>query len=237
MIATTEHINSEPIRVRALLMHRNIHAAGRLDLVQSITLNSDVTRNTTTFAPFAGGNVICAIWGSRSLHDLCRSQGASGAVFENTARAHPLPKAVLAVCSLHSESNGEWRLAASLDDNTLRVFGVACHSERIAAASAASRQMDTKHSRGIPGGSVILQSLESIKPYDSYYIEFYMAQQNGLLAAPKLIYSQDTGIYLIGLMPPALTFPNFRLVAFEWKKNDRGIGVYPVAINKEVNRD
>ncbi|MCP6726102.1 hypothetical protein NL526_29000, partial [Klebsiella pneumoniae] len=51
-----------------------------------------------------------------------RSSDTSATPFASTARTYRLPEKILAMCSL--QSNGECRLAASFEDDTVRVFRV-----------------------------------------------------------------------------------------------------------------
>ena len=118
LVVTTEQLSG---KWRALFVRRN--SAGKLQVVQSVVIDETQLIDRVTFARWPEGNLFCAIYKSSSLHEFSREPCASRISFEVTARIHPLSNNVRFICGL--QSNGVCRLAASFDDNSIRVFRVA----------------------------------------------------------------------------------------------------------------
>ena len=227
LFATAEQTYSpdSPAKVRVLLLRRN--ALASLHVVQSVALN-ETENNRTTFAQWPGGNVFCAIWGSSSLHELCRSQGASQTPFDSTPRVHRLPAQVIAICEL--QSNGECRLAASFFDDTLRVFRVAgatlCELQRVPQPNA--NYWTPRTLLALPGGSLIVKTYFKDAPNTKtrYGFDCCAAQQNGSLAPVKRLHATDMNFNLIGLLPATDDCNTLRIAAFDYTNS--ALNIYPL---------
>ena len=226
LIATAEQSPPfTPAKVRVLLLRRN--AAASLQVVQRASLN-EIENGWTSFAHWPEGNLFCAVFGSSSLHKLCRSQGASETPFDNTPRVHRLPAKVTTICGL--QSNGECRLAASFSDNTLRVFHVACATlcelQRVPQPDANFWVPRTL--LALPGGSLILGSefREACNIKTRYGIECCAAQQNDSLVTAKRLHVTDNNFNLIGLIPATNDYSTLRIAAFDYTKG--AVDIYPL---------
>lgn len=93
----------------------------RLVSVQRIVLSEKSTKISETYANFKE-NLLCAIWGFGSVYEFLAAKGSSEFPYIVPPRAHSMPAKVYAIYSL--EVNGEWRLAASLHDSTVALFGM-----------------------------------------------------------------------------------------------------------------
>ena len=227
LFATVEQTYSPDThaKFRVLLLRRN--ALASLHVVQSVALN-ETEIGWTSFAQWPGGNACCAIWDSCSLHEFCRSQGASQTPFDSTPRVHRLPAKVGAICRL--QSNGECRLAASFRDNTLRVFRVAgatlCELQRVPQPNANYWTPSTL--LALPGGSLIFSSVFEDAPNTKKRFDFECcaAQQNGSLAPAKRLHATDMGFNLIGLLPATDDCNTLRIAAFDY--TNRALNIYPL---------
>ena len=200
LIATAEIIPGIPAKIRLLLLRRD--AAATLHVAQSADLN-ETENGWASFAQWYGGNLFCAVLGSSSLHELCRSQGASQTPFDNTPRVHILPEEVIAICGL--QSNGECRLAASFYDKTFRVFRVSgatlCELQIVPRPD--SNFWKPRTLLALPGGSLILGSSfrdASNSQTLKYGIECCAAQPDGFLASSKRLHAPFIDFALIGLL-------------------------------------
>ena len=122
LIVTTE-LTASPVATRVNVLRQN--ASEQLALVQTVNLQES-TDNWSSFATGPEGSVFCAIIGSSAVHEMCRKPGvanASGGPFGAAAKAHYLYTAIRCICGF--ECDGEHRIAASFDDNCVRVFRVA----------------------------------------------------------------------------------------------------------------
>lgn len=138
-IVTTEQTISAPVPTICVnVLRRN--ALGQLAIVQEMKLHESSTNPWTTFASGPNGNVFCAIWGSNSVHQMCRARApgvaAVAAPFaEVSTRAHRLSATVYYIGGL--ECDGEQRLVGSFADKSVRVFreasGELCEVQRVAA--------------------------------------------------------------------------------------------------------
>ena len=222
LVATTEHTSGPPSKVQALFLRRI--ETGKLEAVQTILLHED-NRNATTFARWPAGNMLCAGWGSTTLHELCRSRKGSQLPFEDKPREHRLPANVRVICGL--QSNGECRFAGTFDDDTLRVFRI------VGGTLSELQRVPPPHSRwspwslvALPGGSLIVRS-GFVHPEMSlmYCIECCAVQPDGSLAAPKRLLAQKLGISVWGLLMPTETSSNHRIVVFN---ETRELCLYPI---------
>ena len=213
LIATAEHTHGTPAKLRVLLLRR--HAAESMRVVQSFDLSSTI-KKFTSFAHWPGWNLFCAVLGSNSLHELCRSQGAS--TFDTIPRVHLLPEEVITICGL--QTYGECRLAVSFGDKTLRVFRVAgatlCELQRLPRPDATF--WEPRELLALPGGSLILRSrladaANSETVIDA--IECCAAQQDGSLARSNRLHVPDIELFLIGLLPTTDVWPTLCIAAFE----------------------
>lgn len=223
LIVTTEHRSGPPTKVQTLFLRRN--DSGKLELVQSVVLRED-NRNATTYARWPAGNVVCAGWGSSILHELCRTPKDSKLLFEEKPREHRLPANVRVICGL--QTNGEYRFAASFDDDSLRVFrivgGVLSELQRIPPPHHV--KWSPWSLAALPGGSLIVRS-GFVHPELSlmYCIECCAVQPNGSLAVPKRLLAQKLGISVWGLLAPTKFTNAYRIVVFN---ESRELSLYPL---------
>ena len=120
LIVTTEQTASPlAIRLNCRLNCLRRNASEQLALVQTVTLQESKS-NWSSFATGPNGSVFCAIFGSSAVHEIYRTPGAAGAPFRAAAKAHRLPTAICYICGF--ECDGDHRVAASFDDNSVRIF-------------------------------------------------------------------------------------------------------------------
>ena len=112
-ILTTEQSFS-PVLIRANVLRRK-NESEQLAILQAVSLQESKT-DWTSFATGPNGSVFCAINGSSSVHEICRTPGAAGAPFKTPKKTHRLPDVIRYICGFQCDGNR--RLAASLDDYT-----------------------------------------------------------------------------------------------------------------------
>ena len=149
---------------------------------------------------------------------LARRVPRANSPFEVTARKHSLSNKVRFICGL--QSNGECRLSASFDDNSIRVF-------RVAAAGGALTELQRItpfqpqatwqpfELVALPGGSLVVCSCFT-DPTDSKKksgIECCATKSDGTLSSPKRLFSQELMFVLWALLPPSEAFPTYRRIA------------------------
>ena len=172
--------------------------------------------------------MFCAIRGSSSMLELCRSQGASQTPFDSTPRVHRLPAEVISICGL--QSNGECRLAASFLGGTLRVFRVAgptlCELQRVPQPNA--NYWAPYSLLALPGGSLIVGSSFRDAPNTKTRngFECSVAQQNWSLAPAKRLHAMDMNFDLISLLPATDDCSTLRIAAFDY--TNRALNFYPL---------
>ena len=146
-------------KCRALFVRRN--SAAKLQIVQSVVIDEtiDIDNDFVTFARWPEGNLFCAKANSSILHEFSRALSASRSPFEDNPRKHPLSNTIRCICGL--QSNGVCRIAASFNDDSIRVF-------RVAAAGGALTELQritppqpqtTWHPLqlfALPGGSLVV---------------------------------------------------------------------------------
>lgn len=99
-----------------------------LVVVQRIELPEKSVSPETSFAALPNGNLACAVWQHRSLYELIRTPATSPQEnqnnlrepFESAVGVRTLPEKALSICE--STVGGEWRLAASFTDSSVRLF-------------------------------------------------------------------------------------------------------------------
>lgn len=232
LVVTTEHTEGPPARVRLLFLRSNANVAGgKLELVQSVDLHENRS-DRVTFARWPSGNLFCAVLGSDTLHEFCRTQSqsqdtsAAQSPYEDTPREHRLPANVRYMCGL--QSNGECRFAVSFDDNTLRVFRIAggtlLELQRIIPPQA---NWEPNSLVALPGGSLIVRSWfsDQVEKKGKQGIECCAAKPDGTLAPPKMLHSQDLLLNFWALLPPTDVFPTYRLTSFNL---NREFCLYPI---------
>ena len=209
LIVTTEQLSG---KCRALFVRRN--SSEKLQVVQSIVIDETLLSDCVTFARWPEGNIFCAIYGFDCLHEFSRAPSASSTPFEDTSRKHPLHNRVRYICGL--QSNGECRLAASFDDNSIRVFRVAAAGDALAELQRVTPPQSnwTPYTLvALPGGSLIVDSLFTDPAKQRQGIECCAAKSDGTLSSPKRLFSQELGFALWALQPPTEAFPTYRLIA------------------------
>ena len=214
LIVTTEQLSG---KCRALFVRRNSDA--KLQVVQSVDIDETLLSDRVTFARWPEGNLFCAIYNTSSLREFSRAPSASRTPFEDTSRKHPLSNKVRDICGL--QSNGECCLAASFDDNSIRVFRVAAAGGALAELQRVKLpQPQTSWQLywlvALPGGSLVVLS-SFIDPEDSkpkYGIECCAAKSDGTLSSPKRLFSQELAFDVLCLLPPTEAFPTYRLIAY-----------------------
>ena len=223
LIATTEHTEGPQARVCTLFLRNN--AAGKLEVVQRVVLHENRS-DRVTFARWPAGNLFCAVLGSDSLYELCRSRDSSHSPYEDVPQEHRLPANARYMCGLHSI--GECRIAASLEDNTLRVFRIAGGSlSELQRVPLPQVNWEPNSLVALPGGSLIVRSWFSdlVDKKGKQGIECCAARPDGTLAAPKLLLAQEVLLNFWGLLPPTDAFPTYRLAAFNL---NRELCLYPI---------
>ena len=217
LITTTEHLCG---KWRTLFLRRN--SAGKLEVVQSLVIKETLYANHETLVAYCNwvtfalsheGNLLCAIRGSKCLHEFCCAPSASRFPFEDTPRKHPLSNTVRCICGL--QSINEFRLVASFIDNIIRVF-------RLAGGALAELQRITPPQStwtpytlvALPGGSLIVDSgfTDPLDLKGKQGIECCATNSDGTLSPPKRLFAQDLSLWLWGLLPPTEAFPTYRLV-------------------------
>ena len=96
--------------------------------VQRVELPEKSVSPETSFAALPNGNLVCAVWQHRSLFELVRATASDPNAnpkcprepFEATVSVRTLPEKALAICG--SSVAGEWRLAVSFADSSVRLF-------------------------------------------------------------------------------------------------------------------
>ena len=182
LIVTTEQTPS-PLAIRVNVLRHN--ASDQLALVQTVTLQES-NINWSTLATGPNGSVFCAICGSSAVHEICRAPGAANAPFEAAAKAHRLPTDIRYICGF--ECDGEHRVAASFDDNSVRIFRATgdglCELQQIRAPHA---NWTPRSLVGLADGAFCIDSY-CTDPADSkenHAIELCAADASGALSTPR----------------------------------------------------
>ena len=182
LIVTTEQTAS-PLAIRVNVLRRN--ASEQLALVQTVTLQESRT-DWSTFSTGADGSVFCAIYGSSAVHEMCRTPGAANEPFGAAAKAHRLPTDIYYICGF--ECDGEHRVAASFNDNSVRIFRATgyglCELQQIRAPHA---NWTAGSLVGLADSAFCIRSY-STDPEDSkreYAIELCAADASGALSTPR----------------------------------------------------
>ena len=165
------------------VLRRN--ASEQLALVQTVTLQES-TINCSSFATGPNGSVFCAFRGSSAVHELCRTPGATNRPFGAAAKTHRLPTAIRCICGF--ECDGEHRVAASFDDNSVRIFRAIgdglCELQQIRAPHA---NWTPNLLVGLADGAFCISSY-CTDPADStvkWGIELCAADASGALSTPR----------------------------------------------------
>ena len=111
-------LRPNPVTYRVNFLRCN--ASGQLALVHSVPLHESTNNYLSSFASGPNGSVLCAIYGSNTVHEICRASGAAAAPFADASKEYRLPDKVRYICGL--QCVGEQRLVASFCDNSVRVF-------------------------------------------------------------------------------------------------------------------
>ena len=181
-IVTTEQTAS-PLAIRVHFLCRN--ASEQLALVQTVTLQESNSK-CSTFATGPDGSVLCAIFGSFAVHEMCRTPGAANAPFRAAAKAHRLPTSIHYICGF--ECDGQHRVAASFNDNSVRIFRATvdglCELQQIRAPHD---NWTPRLLVGFADGAFCISSYYT-DPADSkvkYAIELCAADASGALSTPR----------------------------------------------------
>ena len=182
LIVTTEQTAS-PLAIRVNVLRRN--ASEQLALVQTVTLQESKSW-WSSFATGPNGSVFCAIVTSSSVHEMCRMPGAAGAPFGVAAKAHRLPTSIRYICGF--ECDAEHRVAASFNDNSVRIFRATgdelCELQKIRAPHANWQPVTLV---GLADGAFCIGSY-CTDPADSkgkYAIELCAADAGGAQSTPR----------------------------------------------------
>ena len=177
----------EPKGFQMIVMREEIQG---LTIVQSIVLPEKSTSIIATFAIFKE-NLLCAIDGFGSIYELQAAKESSETPYIEPPRAHAMPANVRAICSL--EIDGDWRLAASLQDNTVALFGM--KSEQLTLLTRLEKT-DSLYLARIPTTNAILSIvLPLAKQKWCKSIELYVPDQNGQFRAPRTILPAEKGLW------------------------------------------
>ena len=166
----------------------------RLLSVQRIVLPERSTKINATFANF-NENLFCTIWGFSSIYEYMAAKGSSDSPYIVPPRAHAMPTKVYAICSL--EVSGEWRLAASLLDNTVALFGMENARLNFLMRLEKTARYAPLYLAPISTHNALLlfngKSAAGGKWNTS--IDLYVPDQKGQFGAPRTIYCSDRGIF------------------------------------------
>ena len=224
LTVTTEQTDS-PFAIRVNVLRRN--ATEHLALVQTVPLQESAS-NLATFATGADGSVLCAIWNSSAVHEMCRTPGAANAPFGADANTHSLPSAIRFICGF--ECDGERRVAASFEDNTLRVFRARgdglCELQQIRAPHD---NWSPRSLVGLADGAFCVSSY-FIDPADSewkYAIELCAADASGALSSPRLLMQFTNVVELwCNSRPADASDGATRIIAVEYSLSGNSLRVF-----------
>ena len=169
-----------------IVMHEEVDC---LQIIQRFVLPEKSTSTIASFANFEE-NILCAIDGFGSIYELQAAKGSSKTPYIETPVAHAMPAKLNSICSF--EIGGQWRLAASLQDDTLALFGM--ENAQLTLLMRLDKT-DSLYLTPIPTTNAILSNTEwEVEGKDCMSVELYVPDQNGQFGTPRTILSAEKGL-------------------------------------------
>ena len=208
------NLHSSLASIRVNFLRRN--ASEKLEHVQSVNLLEWIS-GLSSFATGLNSTVFCAIAGSSTVHEICRTPGTAGEPFGAVAKTHRLPEVIRFICGF--QCNEEHRVAASLADNSVRVFRATgeklCELQKIRAPHDDWNPMTLV---GLAEGAFCICShfTDLTDWKKKYVIELCAADSSGTLSTPRRLMQFTNEVDLLCHLRAAVTSDNTpRIVAVE----------------------
>lgn len=114
---------STPTSATVVVLRRELSVNSNSGFIeaQRIPIKEKSLFQIASFAVLPSGNVLCAMVGFRSVHELKRlSRRLVDREYSVYSKVHAMPAKVRTICSI--KTSDEWRLVTSFVDNSIRIF-------------------------------------------------------------------------------------------------------------------